>query len=172
VFRPFLLGRLRRRDLHEALLDNPISSLEDHQQFLLHEAEALARIGKNDYHYQVDCTKSAFDVPPSVRLVKLFWSMLKKARKPIFHSDGTYNTRSEAYEVTVKIFDAFEQNALDRGALSIIIVFPAREDLWRSRRQRNVATIHSSRTSKREDIDSSTDWIRYRQMSIGIRSTS
>jgi hypothetical protein len=103
-----------------------------------------------------------------VRLVKLFWSTLQKGAKSDPSSDGTYNVRSQAYEVTVKIFDAFEQTRSTMAHCRSSSSYPTGTIFGAVVAKRNVATIHSSSISKGEDTDSSTHWIRYRQMSVGI----
>ena len=52
---------------------------------------------------------------------------------PIFKLDGMYSIRSEAYEVTTKIFDVFYRKALEDGALPTILIFP---DIHNQRRSR------------------------------------
>jgi hypothetical protein len=144
VFRPFYSAaygdviftkpRFKVRDGKLVLLKNPVSTFEDHEHFLLDDAEVLAKLGKNDYHYQTNYNKGAFDFLPTVRFTKLFWSTLnKKIFNPIFQQDGMYNAQSEAYAVTLKIFDAFYSKVLENGALPIIVVFPDINDQRRSR---------------------------------------
>ena len=145
VFRPFYSRsygdviftkpRFKVRDGKLVLLKNPVSTFEDHEHFLLHDTEVLAKLGENDYHYQTNYNKGAFDFLPTVRFTKLFQSTLnKKILNPIFQrDDGIYNVRSEAYEVTLKIFDAFYRKALENGALPIIVIFPDINDQRRSR---------------------------------------
>jgi hypothetical protein len=40
-----------------------------------------------------------------------------------------YNTRSEPFQVTVGIFDAFYREAIRRGSLPILVFFPDRRDI-------------------------------------------
>ena len=144
VFRPFYSRsygnviftkpRFKVTDGKLVLLKNPVSTFEDHEHFLLHDAAVLAKLGEHDYHYQNNYNKGVVDFLPTVRFTKLFQSALnKKLLNPIFQWDGMYNVRSEAYEVTVKIFDAFYRKALENGALPIILVFPDNNDQGRSR---------------------------------------
>jgi hypothetical protein len=146
VFRPFYSAsygdviftkpRFKVRDGKLVLLKNPVSTLEDHAHFLLHDAEVLAKLGESDYHYQTNYNKGAFDFLPTVRFTKLFWSTLNKKRlNPIFQQDGMYNVQSEAYEVTLKVFDAFYRKVLENGALPIIVIFPDINDQRRSRNE-------------------------------------
>jgi hypothetical protein len=103
---------------------------------LLNDREVLAKLGENDYSYQTDYNRGRLDFLPSVRFAKIFWGTLnKRMANQIFKSDGMYNVKSEAYEVTVKIFDAFNRNALENGALPVIIIFPDINDQWRSRKK-------------------------------------
>lgn len=129
----FTKPRFKVRDGELVLLKNPLSTFEDYEHFLQKESEVLAKLGENDYHYQTNYNRGRLDFLPSVRFAKIFWGTFnKRMANPIFTSDGMYNVKSEAYEVTVKIFDAFYRKALENGALPVIIIFPDINDQWRS----------------------------------------
>lgn len=116
------------------LLENPISTTEDHENFLNNDSETLRTIGKNDYYYQMGYRKWVLDFLPSVRVFKVFISKIKKvALYPIFNYWEMYDEDSEAYEITLKIFDAFYHKVLAGGALPVIVVFPDSGDQRRSR---------------------------------------
>lgn len=117
-----------------ALIPNPLASLDAYRRLREHEAEVLGEIGRNDYHFVGRSSAGAFDLLPSVRLLKLAWAELRRANQiPIFTRDGRYDERSEAYQVTRRIFDTFYRKVLERGALPIIVVFPDLNDLNASR---------------------------------------
>jgi len=145
VFRPFYSSmygsaiftkpRFQVKDDQLVLLRNPLASLEDYENFLRNDTEVLPELGKNDYHYQMNCNPGWLDFSPSVRLGKLFWAHLRKnLLHPIFKLDGMYEVNSEAYEVTLRIFDAFYRKILENGAVPIILVFPDVNDQERSRK--------------------------------------
>lgn len=145
VFRPFYSRsyrnwiltkpRFKVRNGELVLLKNPLSSFEAYEHFLLNDSEMLAKLGENDYHYQSKYNTGGLDFLPSVRFAKIFWGTLNERKaNPIFTTSGMYNVKSEAYEVTVKIFDAFHRKVLENGALPIIIIFPGLNDQWRSRK--------------------------------------
>lgn len=129
----FTKPRFKIGDGELVLLKNPLSTFEDHEHFLLNDKEVLAKIGANDYHYQRNYNKGKLDRLPSVRFTKMFWFTFNKRFNSIFQHDGMYNVKSEAYEVTVKIFDAFYRKVLENGALPIILIFPDINDHRRSR---------------------------------------
>jgi hypothetical protein len=130
----FTKPRFKVRDGELILIENPLATFEDYEHFLFNDREVLARLGKNDYHYQTNYHRGTFDFLRSVRFVKIFWCYLvKKVLNPIFNIDGMYNENSEAYVVTLKIFDAFYLKALENGALPVILIFPDINDQWRSR---------------------------------------
>lgn len=132
----FTKPRFKVRNGELVLLKNPLSTFADYEHFLFDDREVLAKLGENDYHYQTNYNQGAFDFLPTVRFTKIFWSTLdKKILKPIFTLDGMYSVESEAYEVTVKIFDAFYQKVLENGALPIILIFPDLNDQRRSRKK-------------------------------------
>ena len=135
VFRPFYTAmfrnmiftkpRFRLQNDQLVLLPNPLSTYPDYENFLRNDTAVLAQIGQNDYWYQINYSRGGLDFLPSVRLGKVFVEKLRQhVTNPVFALDGKYNERSEAYQVTARIFDAFYQKALDNGALPIIVVFP------------------------------------------------
>jgi hypothetical protein len=148
VFRAFYTGsyrnviftkpRFKISDGKLVLVQNPVSTFEDHEHFLLNDKEVLTKLGANDYHYQTNYNKGELDCLPTVRLTKVFWSTVNKTIfNPILQLDGVYNVKSEAYQVTLKIFDAFYRKALENGALPVILIFPDTEEQKRSRKRKN-----------------------------------
>jgi hypothetical protein len=116
------------------LIPNPLRSVEDYRRLRDAEAEVLSELGRNDYHYAGHYRAGPFDFSPTVRLVKMVAARIQKSRQsPIFTADGRYNQRSEAYDITVRIFDAFYRKVLEAGALPIIVVLPDLNDQHRSR---------------------------------------
>ena len=133
----FTKPRFRLKNGKLNLIDNPISTLEDHKYFLNNDQEVLVKLGQNDYHYQINYSSSLLDFLPSVRLVKIFWFNLNtRVFDPIFKLGGMYSDTSEAYQVTVEIFDNFYRNVLENGALPIVLIFPDSNDQRRSREKK------------------------------------
>jgi hypothetical protein len=144
VFRPFYSRaysdviftkpRFKIIDGKLVLLKNPIATLEDHERLLLNEREELERLGKNDYHYQTNYNKGPVDFLATIRLAKIFRSVVhKQIVHPIFNRNGMYNVESEAYRISLAIFDAFYRRVLEDDALPIILIFPDLNDQYRSR---------------------------------------
>jgi hypothetical protein len=116
------------------LVPNPLATLDDYRRLRDNEEEVLSQLGRNDYHYVGQYRAGPLDFSPSVRFGKMVAARIRTARQiPIFTADGRYEQRSEAYEVTVRIFDAFYRTVLDDGALPIIVVLPDLNDQQRSR---------------------------------------
>lgn len=133
----FTKPRFKIEDRELTLLENPISSLEDHRNLLTNDRQVLAELGRNDYHYQTNYHRGSFDFLPSVRFLKIFGYVARlKVLDPIIRLDGMYSVESEAYEVTLAIFDAFYRSVLENGALPIIVVLPDLHDQRRSRERR------------------------------------
>jgi hypothetical protein len=119
------------------LLDNPLSTMEDYSRFLRNDREVLREIGTHDYHYQTHYSEGRLDFSPAVRLLKMSRAMLDRQLFHPYHlkPEGLYNTHSEAYEVTVRIFDAFYRDVNANGATPIILVFPDQLDQHRHRQK-------------------------------------
>lgn len=130
----FTKPRFQLKDGRLVLLKNPLSSVDDYAEFLRNDTHVLAELGRNDYHYQVSYGPGPLDFSPTVRLAKIFWArMNSRVLRPVYTRDGMYNTKSEAYQVTARIFDAFYRKVAENGALPIILVFPDLTDQIRSR---------------------------------------
>lgn len=130
----FTKPRFRIEKGELALIPNPLRSVEDYRRLRDAEQEVLSELGRNDYHYAGHYAAGPFDFSPTVRLVKMVAARIQKSRqRPIFTNDGRYDQQSEAYEITVKIFDAFYRKVLEAGALPIIVVLPDVNDQHRSR---------------------------------------
>lgn len=116
------------------LVPNPLTTIADYRRLREDEASVLSALGRNDYHYAGLNRAGLLDFSPSIRLGKMAFAQIRAARQiPIFTTDGRYEPRSEAYEVTLRIFDEFYKKVIEDGALPIIVVFPDLNDQRRSR---------------------------------------
>jgi hypothetical protein len=112
------------------LIPNPISKLEDYRILLDNTPAFLSKIGANDYYYPNNYKSSPFDVSPTTRLIKLATAEIKKRIKSNTNND--YNDQnSESYTITVKIFDAFHNEAIKNNSIPIIIIFPSHGEVLR-----------------------------------------
>ena len=57
-----------------------------------------------------------------------------KRLSPLIFPGKTYIENSDAFELTLKIFDTFHENVMKQGALPIIVLFPNKDDLKRYRK--------------------------------------
>ncbi len=116
------------------LIPNPLKTLADYRRLSTNESEVLPTVGKFDFHFIGQYGAGTFDFSPSVRLGKMIAGRIRKSRQiAIFKSDGTYNEESEAYALTLQLFDTFHAKVLADGALPVIIVFPDLGDQHDSR---------------------------------------
>ncbi len=136
TFRPFYFARsgiafskprfaVRGDEL--VLIENPLRSLEAYQELLRDPERVLPRLGEHDFFYRRDHRRSRFDFLPSVRFARIMRAQYLD--QPIYRPDGTYNSRSEAYEVTFRVLDGFYREALANGSVPVIVLYPQRKDV-------------------------------------------
>jgi hypothetical protein len=137
TFRPFYFARsgipftkprfeVRRGEL--VLVPNPIRNIEEYRQLLSDPEKMLPRLGEHDFFYQRNNRRSRFDFLPSVRFGRLIGNQI--FHQPIYiRGTGLYNTRSEAYEVTLRVLDQFYREALGNGSVPVLVLFPQRRDV-------------------------------------------
>ena len=88
-----------------------------------------ARLGVNDFYFQTSNRAGSFDFLPSVRLFKMIrWELSSRMRRTRF-LEGWYDPESEAFRLTVHLFDRFVTSVKDQGSLPVILVFPKASDL-------------------------------------------
>lgn len=144
TFRPFYFPRsgvpfskprfaLRGNDL--VLVPNPIDSEDGYRELLRDPEQVLPRLGENDYFYQRSSDRSSLDFLPSVRIWSIFSNQY--LHQPTLRG-GVYNTRSEAYRVTVRVLEEFYKEAAANGSLPILVLFPERRDIRARREGRTV----------------------------------
>jgi len=109
------------------LIENPIKSIEEYRELLSDPGRWLPRLGEHDYYYRRNNRRSRCDFLPSVRFARIVEDQY--FHQPIFAADGRYNTRSEAYQVTLRVLDQFYREALANGSLPILVLFPQRRDV-------------------------------------------
>ena len=114
------------------LMPNPISKLEDYRILLDNTPAFLNNLGANDYYYSNSYKSSPFDVSPTVRLIKLAAAEIKKFIVTYTNSGNGYNNqKSESYIITLRIFDAFYNEAIKNNSIPIILIFPSHDDIFR-----------------------------------------
>lgn len=147
VFRPFYVPggtplakpRFRVRDDELVLVANPLQSEDDLQRLLDGDLELFARLGEQDYWYDVRPRAGPEDVFASVRLLKGAWSAAKRVvpRDALIDWRGNYKTTSEGFAISVKLFQRFTCAVEQRGLLPIIVLFPSARDVLRGSRYRH-----------------------------------
>ncbi len=128
---PFTKPRFALRGGKLVLIENPIRDDEGYRELLRSPETVLPRLGKDDYFYQRNSKRNPLDFLPSVRFASIFADQY--LHQPIF-SGGVYNTRSEAYQVTVAVLEQFYKEATANSSLPIIVIFPERREI-RNRRE-------------------------------------
>jgi hypothetical protein len=132
---PFTKPRFALRRGRLVLIENPIQSPAGYRELLRDPERVLPRLGKDDYFYQRSSQRSLFDFLPSVRLWRIFADQY--LHQPTFRG-GVYNTRSEAFQVTVAVLEQFYKEALANGSLPILVIFPERREIRARREGRTV----------------------------------
>ena len=135
-YRNFFFSKPRFRLDHDTLvlIPNPLRTMADYRRLRDNQEEVLGELGRNDFHFAGQYGAGPFDFSPTVRLGKIAVALIRKrAQTPILTRDGLYEPRSEAYRLTVAIFDRFYRKVLEDGALPVIIVLPDINDQKRSR---------------------------------------
>lgn len=132
---PFTKPRFALRGDELVLIENALKSPEEYRELLRDPEAVLPRIGKDDYFYQRNSRRSSLDLLPSVRFAHIVSSQY--LHQPTFRG-GVYNTRSEAYRVTVRVLEEFYKEAGRNGSLPIVVIFPERRDIRARREGRTV----------------------------------
>lgn len=139
VFRPFYIPntaiplskpRFKIQNDQLVLIPNPLSDPEDIEGLLRDDRDIYKKIRAEDYHYPRTYQKGSFDFLATVRLLKILESETSKwFRGNSILKNGIYNTEGEAFLLTVRILDEFYEEASKSGAIPIILIFPAKEDM-------------------------------------------
>ncbi|HEV2844306.1 MAG TPA: hypothetical protein VG477_05630 [Thermoanaerobaculia bacterium] len=124
---PFSKPRFAVRGDELVLIENPIKSPEGYEELLRDPAKVLPRLGEHDFYYRRNHRRSRFDVLPSVRFARIMGDQY--FNQPTFRPDGTYNTRSEAYQVSLRVLDQFYREALANGSVPFLVLYPQRKDV-------------------------------------------
>jgi len=105
-----------------SLIENPIREKQGYNRLLTDYKAALMEYGTHDYYYQERYLAGPLDFLASVKIAKMGLALLNKV--PMYDRRGEYNTESDAYRVTTRLFENFREQVLDQGALPVIVVFP------------------------------------------------
>jgi len=108
------------------LVPNPLPRRRDYRSLLRDEEATLARLGSGDYYWERIWRPVRLGFLPSARLASFLAASWSDTRTLI---GGRYNPRSEAFEVTARLLEAFSDAVLEAGALPFIAIFPQRSDL-------------------------------------------
>lgn len=121
---PLAKPRYILQDGRIALLKNPLPSLSDYQTLLEDTQHKSREIGVHDYFYHRRYVSGPFDWSPGVRLLKMAITEVAdrfSGNRPV--KKGFFNESSEAYKITLKVFDLFYR-ACRQHATPVILVFP------------------------------------------------
>jgi hypothetical protein len=108
------------------LVPNPLPDEEAYGRVLTDPQRELARVGEHDYYYQRRSRRSALDFLPSVRLA---WVVRDRYFDQPIERGGVYNPRSEAFEISQRVVEAFYREVEKDGSLPVVVLFPQRRDL-------------------------------------------
>jgi hypothetical protein len=142
VFRPFYYPdtsfplakpRFVLKDGGLVLLENPMTELGHYRELLARPGRVLPALGTHDYYFRFKYKRGPLDVSSTVRLLKLVRYALHE-RSTDRPEARRFDPRSEAYQVTVAIFDRFVEDAARDGSVPIILIFPHARDIARHRR--------------------------------------
>jgi len=143
VFRPFYYSktglpmskpRFVLRNGQIILQSNLLKQASDYELLIQKPEITLTNLGKHDWYFHQKPKKGPVDFLPSVRVMRIAAYEIRKRMSPVL-SDGTntYNEHSEAFQLTLRIFDEFHDSVVNQGALPIVVLFPNRRDLSRYR---------------------------------------
>jgi len=140
VFRPFYLPqdglslakpRFIIKNGELVLIKNPIQKLSQYKQLIAQPEVVLPKLGVYDHYFQTQSKQNFVDsfssFLPSIRLFKSFNYKLMNKNNIIKYDQ--YNPDSEAFQVTVKLFEEFRKSAIKHKSLPIIILFPSEIDV-------------------------------------------
>ncbi|MBI3314019.1 MAG: SGNH/GDSL hydrolase family protein [Candidatus Omnitrophica bacterium] len=112
------------------LIKNPMEKLSDYESLLTREREVLGRMGQGDFYFNQRYRSGPFDFLASVRFLKILRQSLRSLiRHDAILTDEVYNPDSEAFKITVKIFDRFYEKVLSQNAIPLILLFPNEGDI-------------------------------------------
>jgi hypothetical protein len=116
------------------LVPNPLPRRRDYRALLRDEQATLARLGAGDYYWERIWRPTRLELLPSARLELLPSARLASWAAASWSDtrtliDGSLNPRSEAFEVTARLLEAFHDVVLEEGSLPFIAIFPQRSDL-------------------------------------------
>ncbi len=128
--------RFALREGRLVLLPNPLPGLDAYRELLAREPEVIERIGEDDAFYEALWQPAPLAALPSARLLRFARHSLSPTRTLV---DGRLNPRSEAFEVTARVIEAFHDEALAEGSLPVVVLLPTRTDFERRREGREDA---------------------------------
>lgn len=127
------------KDEKLVLVENPMGELSQYRELLARPEQILPRIGADDYYYHFRYKAGPFDVLPSVRLFKMTSLEAREKYADKIFNNGVYNQYSDAYKITVSLFDAFARSVRERRSLPITVLFPDKNDVVRHRKGRETS---------------------------------
>lgn len=113
-----------------SLVPNYFNEIHEYNTLLQHPKDVLSQLGIHDYYFKRRYRSGIFDWSPTVRTVKIVMGRINSYKNGI-ETDEYYDTNSEAFIVTKKIFDTFHREIINNGSIPIIVIFPRESDVER-----------------------------------------
>lgn len=139
TFRPFYAPRTQfpmSKPRFEILADqlklipNPLPKPQSYQKLLDQQQDTLLQLSRNDYFYGFEYNSHPLDPSRTFRLLRILTLFYSNPRPPIL-VNHQINPSSEAWRVTAKILESFQQTARKNAAKPVFIIFPTYDELVR-----------------------------------------
>jgi hypothetical protein len=143
VFRPFYypIGGIPFSKPHFKLVDgelrlmkNPLTGLSEYRELLDNTGETLRKVGADDHYFSHRPESGVFDFSSTVRLARLVtWGIVHKQLISEYIKDGVYDEQTQAYRITLRIFEKHYNEVLNNGSTPFVVLFPRKVDVSRHR---------------------------------------
>lgn len=115
------------------LLPNYMKFPAQYDSLLVNTDLLLHTLGEHDYYYNKRYNSNkVLDNFSIIKLYKILFHQIKLRLYPdVIIKNGRYNTSSEAYRVTIRLYDKFYNDVKVAGQRPIIVIFPNFKDFRR-----------------------------------------
>ncbi len=119
-----------------AELSNPLASPDAYRRLLADPPTVLNELGAHDAYFEHRYKAHPLDWAPSVRLVRLIADEIVSPVRSygLWMKNKQFDPDSEAFRVTIRLFEEFHRTLEEEGIESVIVILPSAKDVrWHRR---------------------------------------
>ena len=130
---PLAKPRFRIENGKLKLIPNPMSTIDDYKMLLEQPKQIIPILGIEDYYFKRRNLSHKFEAPFTIKMIKTISGKMRENSDNKILFQGEYTEIPEAFDIMIKLTDAFHELVSMNESIPVFCIFPLKEDIIRFR---------------------------------------